>query len=272
MLPCLIATWRRPLPGKFARAAMYATLTAYMFGYHVHEKAILMTLVPLALLAAGGTDAEAPREFAFLSIIGTYSLFPLLIRKEEYGIKVMLLVVYLLIGLPWLRDPEYWTELGKRTLFPENGEENENSKSGRTTKKNSASSSSFRGARSAQNLLFNNFETLYLWGLVPLELYCLVGHTVLFGHSNKLPFLPLLLTSVYCAAGNMYCWLKMTGKYCTEIGTSTSKNTNKKKKSSSTHAQQQVQATKAAKAAVTGDVGAAESRLSRRKFLPKMDY
>ncbi|KAH7624442.1 hypothetical protein Ndes2526B_g00642 [Nannochloris sp. 'desiccata'] len=262
MLPCLISTWRRPLPGRFARAAVSATLTAYMFGYHVHEKAILMSLLPLALLAAGGTDSEAPREFVFLSIVGTYSLFPLLIRNEEYGIKIMLLVVYLLIALPWLKDPEYWTELGKLTFLAGGKEEEENCDSvGCERKKYTPPSSSSSSSRSRRAVLFTSIESLYLWGLIPLELYCLVGHKLLFGQSNTLPFLPLLLTSVYCAAGNMYCWMKMTGRYCVELLGSMSGKKNKKKTSGSRAVQQE----QGSKGTAAAGGGARQNRFSRRK-------
>lgn len=268
MLPCLITTWRRPLPGRFARAAVTTTLTAFMFGYHVHEKAILMPLIPFALLAAGGTDSEAPREFAFLSIIGTYSLFPLLIRNEEYGIKIMLLVVYLSVGLPWLQDPEYWTELGKLTLLNAEEEKKENGDGG-VGSKNSALPPLTSPSRSRRAVLFTSLECLYLWGLIPLELYCLVGHKLLFGQSNKLPFLPLLLTSVYCAAGNMYCWLKMTGRYCAELVGNTSDKKKKnmgKKKADKGNAVQEQQSGKGTAAAS----GRAGQRITRsRRYVPR---
>lgn len=45
---------------------------------------------------------------------------------------------------------------------------------------------------------------LYLLGLVVLELYCSLGHKALLG--ERLPFVPLMLTSVYCAAGVTWVW------------------------------------------------------------------
>jgi alpha-1,3-glucosyltransferase len=42
LIPCLAATWRDPAPARFARAVAYANLCGFMFGWHVHEKAILM--------------------------------------------------------------------------------------------------------------------------------------------------------------------------------------------------------------------------------------
>ena len=43
--PALAALWRRPsrqLPGGFTGAVAYALLCGFVWGYHVHEKAILM--------------------------------------------------------------------------------------------------------------------------------------------------------------------------------------------------------------------------------------
>ena len=42
MAPALMRLWRRPRPSEFADAAAYACLCGFVFGYHVHEKAILM--------------------------------------------------------------------------------------------------------------------------------------------------------------------------------------------------------------------------------------
>jgi hypothetical protein len=45
---------------------------------------------------------------------------------------------------------------------------------------------------------------VYLAGLVLLELYCTLGHKLLLG--DRLPFVPLMLTSVYCAVGITWVW------------------------------------------------------------------
>lgn len=52
MTPCLIHTWLHPDPSIFPFAAAYACLTSFLLGFHVHEKAILMAIVPLGWLAA----------------------------------------------------------------------------------------------------------------------------------------------------------------------------------------------------------------------------
>lgn len=50
------------------------------------------------------------------------------------------------------------------------------------------------------------YEAWYLYGLVFLEFYCGAIHpfTAL---AVKLPFLPLMLTSVYCTIGVVWAWI-----------------------------------------------------------------
>ena len=45
MAPALVRAWRCPKPSEFLDAAAYACLCSFVFGYHVHEKAILMVRV-----------------------------------------------------------------------------------------------------------------------------------------------------------------------------------------------------------------------------------
>ena len=51
MVPALVRLWRRPLPAEFGGAAAYACLCSFVFGYHVHEKAILMVSANICMIA-----------------------------------------------------------------------------------------------------------------------------------------------------------------------------------------------------------------------------
>ena len=50
------------------------------------------------------------------------------------------------------------------------------------------------------------YENLYLIGLIPLYLYTELGHSLL-GLQTKLPFIPLMMTSLYCSVGIIWSWL-----------------------------------------------------------------
>lgn len=55
--------------------------------------------------------------------------------------------------------------------------------------------------------LLNSLESLYIVGLIPLE----VWNSAIFpflDFSEQFPFLPLMLTSVYCSFGIVYSWIK----------------------------------------------------------------
>ena len=61
-----------------------------MFAYHVHEKAILMVTVPMAMLAAD--SQQSARQCFVLSTAGHVALMPLLFTEQEYPVKVSLAV------------------------------------------------------------------------------------------------------------------------------------------------------------------------------------
>ena len=75
--PTLVHLWLNPSgPRSFFRSVMLCGFTSFMFGWHVHEKAILLVIIPLILLSM-----DSPRyckNFVFLSITGHVSLFPLI--------------------------------------------------------------------------------------------------------------------------------------------------------------------------------------------------
>ena len=50
----------------------------------------------------------------------------------------------------------------------------------------------------------------YLWGFAGVEIYCAALHKQLF--QERLPFLPLLLISVYSAVGVVVVWLNLTAR------------------------------------------------------------
>ncbi|XP_020619018.1 probable dolichyl pyrophosphate Glc1Man9GlcNAc2 alpha-1,3-glucosyltransferase isoform X1 [Orbicella faveolata] len=176
VLPALLHVWFRPsgVTG-FLRCLILCAFGSFLFGWHVHEKAILMVIIPLSLMAI--VDQRAARVFLVLSTTGHLSLFPLLFQSQETPIKVCLMLMFTIFSFYSL-------------CLVHCGESSEKSVVGDLFKLP----------------IVEWYEAWYLYGLVFLEFYCGAIHpfTAL---AVKLPFLPLMLTSVYCTVGVVWAWI-----------------------------------------------------------------
>ncbi|CAL8265598.1 unnamed protein product [Merluccius merluccius] len=166
ILPAVLRVWLRPCGARgFLRCVVLCALGSFMFSWHVHEKAILMAVLPLSILAV--ESREDAGIFLVLATTGHYSLFPLLFTPAEFPIKVLLMLLFTLYSFTALRKL-------------------------------------FSGERS----LLHPLEALYLLGLVAVEILCEVVFP-LSPWQRTLPFIPLLLTSVYCALGVSYSFVRL---------------------------------------------------------------
>jgi alpha-1,3-glucosyltransferase len=110
--------------------------------------------------------------YLLLATVGHYSLTPLLFTPMEIFLKALIILshsVYAFLQLHQMFD----VRSDKKLKLP----------------------------------LLSRLETIYILGLVPLFLYEHLIHRFMW-FSNDLPFLPLMLTSVYCALGISYTWCK----------------------------------------------------------------
>lgn len=76
----------------FLKGTVLAAFTSFMFGWHVHEKAIIMIILPL--VPAALMDVNLKGILVRLCIAGSYSVFPLLFERAEYPVKTLLLIAY----------------------------------------------------------------------------------------------------------------------------------------------------------------------------------
>ncbi|VVC37822.1 Hypothetical protein CINCED_3A008545 [Cinara cedri] len=92
LLPCLYKMWisQKSAIG-FVRCIVICGLTSFMFGWHVHEKALLIVIIPLTLLI--NTTTNDCSVFTMLSTIGVYSCFPLLFRPSQFITKLLLFCI-----------------------------------------------------------------------------------------------------------------------------------------------------------------------------------
>lgn len=107
--------------------------------------------------------------------------------------QVLLLVLYAFMGACLLRD--YVTPIAASSSSGSSG-----------AAKQGAEAAQAEGAP-----VLLPHEWAYLYGLVPLEVYCSMLHPLLL--HGALPFVPLMLTSVYCALGMVYAWGRMAAPF-----------------------------------------------------------
>ncbi|TFK55792.1 glucosyltransferase [Heliocybe sulcata] len=202
----LVKLWRTPSYKSFLGAVTLCGYTSFMFGWHVHEKAILLVLVPLSLLACESYPYF--RTFTIASVAGVFSLFPLLFTPAEIFVEVIYSVLWAtLVFVP----------LNRRMYeFP----------------------------RSLPGVIVDLAEKIYLAGFPILQIVvtaipiltsrssqhqqAAVAATCVPGNfscpepdptpqtgagASSFDFLPLMLTSVYCAIGLVWAFLRLSWIY-----------------------------------------------------------
>ncbi|XP_027342321.1 probable dolichyl pyrophosphate Glc1Man9GlcNAc2 alpha-1,3-glucosyltransferase [Abrus precatorius] len=190
--PCLFKAWKNPQPQMISRWIAYAYTCGFLFGWHVHEKASLHFVIPLAIVAA--QTLEDARHYFLLSIVSCYSIFPLLFEAREYPIKVLLLLLHSI--LMWSGFSVQFYDGAETTSVP-------TAHSNKKVDQFGSESNSSSAVRKGFSIGW--IERIYLVGLVVVEIWGQFLHPLLMG--DKLAFAPLMLISVYCAFGIMYSWI-----------------------------------------------------------------
>lgn len=132
-----------PLPwDSFIGAVTLCGYASFLFGWHVHEKAILLVIIPFSLIAL--KDRRYLSAFRPLAVAGHVSLFPLLFTSAEFPIKTVYTIFWLILFL-----------LTFDRLAP--------------------------ASRKARFFLLDRFSTLYIAVSIPLILYCSLLHQIVFG-------------------------------------------------------------------------------------------
>ncbi|KZT12805.1 glycosyltransferase family 57 protein [Laetiporus sulphureus 93-53] len=186
----LVKLWRTPTYKSFLVALTLCGYTSFMFGWHVHEKAILLVLVPLSLLAA--ENHAYFRTFMLASVAGIFSLFPLLFTPAETLVKVVYSVLWAIMVFVPLHRRVY--------EFP----------------------------LSLTFVIIDSLEKAYLAGFPLLQLFVTLFPVFARRPSKESPsqdssttaegvaaleFLPLMLTSVYCAVGLVWAFIRLSAIY-----------------------------------------------------------
>ncbi|GAA5833273.1 hypothetical protein JCM9279_001475 [Rhodotorula babjevae] len=209
----LVKLWFDPSFKRFLDSVVLAAMTSFLFGWHVHEKAVLLFLIPLSLTATD--DDNHFRAFVVATTAGVFGLFPLLIKPAETPVKVIFSLVWAALVVPQLRRVVY------------------------------------RPLPSLWTMIVDKAEAAYLCGFVGLQIYTSILHSLLFPSApiatavpsliacsasalangtcvdpaaaaqvaqvaeSSMEFLPLMATSAYCAVGIVWSWLRLSCGFLT---------------------------------------------------------
>lgn len=132
----------QPTWETFVGAITLCGYASFLFGWHVHEKAILLVIIPFSLVAL--KDRRYLGAFRPLAVSGHVSLFPLLFTKPEFPIKTVYTICWLVLFL-----------LAFDQLAP--------------------------AATKPRVFLLDRFSLLYIAVAIPLIAYCSLFHGMLFG-------------------------------------------------------------------------------------------
>jgi alpha-1,3-glucosyltransferase len=138
----LIKLFFDPTWDAFIGAVTLCGYASFLFGWHVHEKAILLVIIPFSLLAL--KDRRFLGAFRPLAVSGHVSLFPLLFTTAEFPIKTVYTIFWLILFL-----------LAFDRLAP--------------------------ASEGKRIFLFDRLSLLYIAVSIPLIAYCSLFHGVFFG-------------------------------------------------------------------------------------------
>lgn len=139
---CLGKLFLRPSWDMFIRAVTLCGYASFLFGWHVHEKAVLLIIIPFSLVAL--RDRRHLGAFRPLAVAGNVSLFPLLFTVGEFPVKSIYTVFWLVL---FLSAFDQIAPVSSRTRL----------------------------------FLFDRFTILYIAISIPLLLYCSLLHQLFFG-------------------------------------------------------------------------------------------
>ncbi|KAJ7507690.1 glycosyltransferase family 57 protein [Mycena galericulata] len=204
----LVKLWLTPTYKSFLTALTLCGYASYLFGWHVHEKAILLVLVPLSLLAA---ERHAYfRTFILASVAGVFSLFPLIFTPG--GAESIVKVIYSALWILFVYVP-----LTRRV---------------------------YEYPTSLSFVIIDTLEKIYLAGFPLLQLFVTLFPVLVARRQARatvpadtcvssadftcpepdphpagvpaMEFLPLMLTSVYCAIGLVWGFCRLMFVYLNE--------------------------------------------------------
>lgn len=169
----LIPLFLQPTYGRFIGSITLCAYASFLFGWHVHEKAILLIIFPVSLIVSRDKRLLGP--FNLLVSCGYVSLFPLIYTSSEWAVKVFYTLLWYII---------YYFNYRKVVKIPKN-----------TT----GESGGFILERVTNGYILGLGFIIILVSLIDL-------FESKFELLRRLEFMKLMIMSVYCGVGVISSW------------------------------------------------------------------
>ncbi|EDO19541.1 hypothetical protein Kpol_1018p73 [Vanderwaltozyma polyspora DSM 70294] len=163
---------------RFIGSLTLCGLASYLFGWHVHEKAILLVIIPFSFLVV--CDRRLLSSFMLVASAGYVSLFPLLYENQDFLVKSLYTFVWCIVYFfAFRKTTQYSTSIQRRIFFLD---------------------------RLA--MIYISSLLVMVWSIETLDLLK-INHQFL----ARFEFLGLMTYSVYCSVGIISSWIGLSWLY-----------------------------------------------------------
>lgn len=163
---------------RFMGSMTLCGLASFLFGWHVHEKAIMLVIIPFSFLVV--SDRRLLSSFMLLTSAGYVSLFPLLYESQDFLIKTFYTYVWCVIYFfAFRKTTRLSTSVERRVFF------------------------------------LDRLTLVYMFLLIPMvfliQIRDILGWKYLV--LQKFEFLSLMVYSFYCSVGIISAWFGLSWLY-----------------------------------------------------------
>ncbi|SCU85455.1 LAME_0D01398g1_1 [Lachancea meyersii CBS 8951] len=163
---------------RFIGSLTLCGFASFLFGWHVHEKAIMLVIIPFSFLVT--SDRRLLTPFRLVVSAGYVSLFPLLHESSDFLLKLLYTLVWSIIYFLALRQVTKMSSSVQRRVF-----------------------------------FFDRFALFYIIMLVPMVIavQLLDGLKWRYSILQKFEFAGLMIYSIYCSIGILSSWVGLSWLY-----------------------------------------------------------
>lgn len=163
---------------RFIGSLSLCGYAAYLFGWHVHEKAIMLVIIPFSFLVT--LDRRLLTPFRLVSSSGYVSLFPLLYLSQDFLIKVIFTLVWCIIYFFAFKQVTKISSSVQRRVF-----------------------------------FFDRLSIFYIIMLIPMVLSIQIIEAIEWKYTllQRFEFIKLMIYSIYCSIGILGSWFGLSWLY-----------------------------------------------------------